>query len=64
MKDKRKHHGTVDEQYWNNSFVNPTWLPLFYRSSEAINLVQLDLTTGWHAGEMQVNFEFYKIHNT
>ena len=50
--------------HWNNSFVNPTWLPLCYKSSKAINLVQLDLTAGWHAGEMQVNFEFYKIHNT
>ena len=47
--------------HWNNSFVNPTWLPLFYKSSKAINLVQLDLTVGWHAGEMQVNFEFYKF---
>ena len=50
---------------WNNSFVNPTRLPLLYRNFRAIALVEPGLTAGWlagwQAGEMQVNFEFLKF---
>ena len=50
----------------NNSFINPTQLPLLRRNSRAITLEEPCLTTGWLAGwltgwladKMQVNFEF------
>ena len=49
----------------NNSFVNPTRLPLLCRNSRAVALVELGLTAGWQAGwlidEMQVNFKFLKF---
>ena len=53
----------------NNSFVNPTRLPLLCRNSEAVALAEPGLITGWQAGwlsswlaeEMQVNFQFLKI---
>ena len=49
----------------NNSFVNPMWLPLLYRNSRVVALVELGLMAGWLAGwlahEMQVNFKFLKF---
>ena len=49
----------------NNSFVNPTRLPLLCRNSRAIALVEPGLMAGWQAGwlidEMQVNFKFLKF---
>ena len=49
----------------NNSFVNPTRLPLLYRNSRAVELAEPGLTAGWLAGwladEMQVNFNFLKF---
>ena len=51
--------------FWNNSFVNPTRLPLLCRNSRPVALVELGLTTGWLAGwlidEMRVNFNFLKF---
>ena len=35
---------------WNNSFVNPTRLPLLCRNSRTVALVELGLTAGRHAG--------------
>ena len=35
---------------WNNSFVNPTRLPLLCRNFRAIALVELDFMAGWLAG--------------
>ena len=34
----------------NNSFINPTRLPLLSRNSRAVVLVKPGLTAGWHAG--------------
>ena len=45
---------------WNNIFVNPP-LPLSCEISGALHLVQLGLTAGWQADEIQVNFEIFKI---
>ena len=49
----------------NNSFVNPTQLPLLCRNSRAIALMEPGLTPGWLAGwladEMRVNFKFLKF---
>ena len=45
----------------NNIFVNPLPLPLLYEISGALHLVQPDLTAGWQADEIQVNFEIFKI---
>ena len=49
----------------NNSFVNPTRLPLLCRNSRAVALAELGLTAGWLAGwlieEIQVNFKFLKF---
>ena len=49
----------------NNSFVNPTQLPLLCRNFRAVALAEPGLTAGWLAGwpadEMQVNFEFLKF---
>ena len=46
----------------NNSFVNPTRLPLLCRNSRAVALAEPGLTAGWQAGwlidEMRVNFKF------
>ena len=48
----------------NNSFVNPTRLPLLCRNFRAVALAEMALTAGrlagWLADEMQVNFEFLK----
>ena len=42
----------------NNSFVNPTQLPLLCRNSRAVALVHLDVTAGWLAGRHKVeNFK-------
>ena len=53
----------------DNSFVNPTQLPLLCRNSRAVALAQPSLMAGWLAGrlagwlidEMQVNFKFLKF---
>ena len=50
----------------NNSFVNPTQLPLLCRNFRTIALAEPDLTAGWLAGwladEILVNFEFLKFN--
>ena len=55
----------------NNSFVNPTRLPLLCRSSRAVALVELGLTAGWQAGWLASwlvyrqnagKFQIFKIH--
>ena len=45
----------------NNSFVNPTRLPLLCRNFRAVALAEPGLTAGWLVDEMQVNFEFLKF---
>ena len=49
----------------NNSFVNPTQLPLLCRNSRAVTLAEPSLTAGWLAGwlidEIRVNFKFLKF---
>ena len=53
----------------NNSFVNPTRLPLLCRNSRAVALAEPGLTAGrlagwlagWLSDEMQVNFKFLKF---
>ena len=49
----------------NNSFVNPTRLPLLCRNPRAVALAELGLTAGWLAGwlidEIRVNFKFLKF---
>ena len=51
--------------FWNNSFVNPTRLPLFCKNSRAVALAEPGLTAGWLTGwlidEMLVNFKFLKF---
>ena len=50
---------------WNNSFVNPTRLPLLCRNFRAVALAEPGLTAGWLAGwladEMRINFKFLKF---
>ena len=46
---------------WNNSFENPTRLPLLCRNSRAVALAEPGLTAGWLADEMRVNFIFLKF---
>ena len=49
----------------NNSFINPTRLPLLCRNSKAVELVEPGLTAGWLAGwlidEIWVNFKSLKF---
>ena len=49
----------------NNSFVNPTRLPLLCRNSRAIALTEPGFMAGWLAGwqadKMRVNFKFIKF---
>ena len=49
----------------NNSFVNPTRLPLLCRNSRAVVLAKSGLMAGWQAGwlidKTQVNFNFLKF---
>ena len=50
----------------NNSFVNPTQLPLLCRNSRAIALAELGLMAGWLAGRLAggqnvSEFQFFKI---
>ena len=49
----------------NNSFVNPTRLPLLCRNSRAVALAEPGFTAGWLAGwlidEIRVNFKFLKF---
>ena len=47
----------------NNSFVNPTRLPLLCKNSRAIALAELGLTAGWLAGRRNAGkFQIFKIH--
>ena len=49
----------------NNSFVNPTRLPLLCRNFRAVALAEPGLTAGWLADwlidEIRVNFKFLKF---
>ena len=45
----------------NNSFVNPTRLPLLCRNSRAVALAELGLTAGWLIDKMRVNFKLLKF---
>ena len=46
----------------NNSFVNPTRLPLLCRNSRAVALAELGLTAGWLAGRQNAGkFPIFKI---
>ena len=40
----------------NNSFVNPTRLPLLFRNARAVELVEPGIMASWLADEMRVNF--------
>ena len=47
----------------NNSFVNPTRLPLLCRNSRAVALAELGLTAGWLADRRNAGkFQIFKIH--
>ena len=55
----------------NNSFVNPTRLPLLCRNSRAVALAEPGLTAGWQAGWLAGwladrrnpgKFQNFKIH--
>ena len=51
----------------NNSFVNPTRLPLLCRNSRAVALAEPGLTAGWLAGWLAGRrnagkFQIFKIH--
>ena len=47
----------------NNSFVNPTRLPLLCRNSRAVALAEPGLTAGWLAGRRNAGkFQIFKIH--
>ena len=45
----------------NNIFVNPPLLPSLCEVSGTLHLTQLGLTAGRLAGEIQVNFEIFKV---
>ena len=45
----------------NNSFVNPTRLPLLCRNSRAVALAEPGLTAGWLIDKIRVNFKFLKF---
>ena len=47
----------------NNSFVNPTQLPLLCRNSRAIALAQPGHTAGWLADRRNAGkFQIFRIH--
>ena len=47
----------------NNSFVNPTRLPLLCRNSRAVALAEPGLTAGWLADRRNVGkFQIFKIY--
>ena len=47
----------------NNSFVNPTRLPLLCRNSRAVALAEPGLTAGWLADRRNPSkFQIFKIH--
>ena len=37
---------------WNNSFVNPTQLPLLCEKTGALAIVEPGLTSGWQSGRL------------
>ena len=45
----------------NNSFINPTRLPLLCRNFRAVALAEPALMAGWLADKMRINFEFLKF---
>ena len=47
--------------FQNNSFVNPTRLPLLCRNSRAVALAEPGLTVGWLIDEIRLNFKFLKF---
>ena len=48
--------------FWNNSFVNPTRLPLLCRNSRAVALAEPGLTAGWLAVRRNAGkFQIFKI---
>ena len=51
----------------NNSFINPTRLPLLCRNFRAVALAEPGLTAGWLAGQLAGRqnagkFRIFKIH--
>ena len=49
--------------FQNNSFVNPTRLPLLCRNSRAVALAEPGLTAGWLADRRNGRkFQIFKIH--
>ena len=47
----------------NNSFINPTRLPLLCRNSRAVALAEPGLTAGWLADRRNVGkIQIFKIH--
>ena len=47
----------------NNSFVNPTRLPLLCRNSRAVALAEPGRTVGWLADRQNAcKFQIFKIH--
>ena len=47
---------------WNNSFINPTRLPLLCRNSRVVALAELGLTAGWLADRRNAGkFQFLKF---
>ena len=49
--------------FQNNSFVNPSRLPLLCRNSRAVALVEPGLMAGWLADRRNVGkFQIFKIH--
>ena len=49
--------------FQNNSFINPTRLPLLCRNSRAVALAEPGLTAGWLADRQNAGkFQIFKIH--
>ena len=47
--------------FQNNSFINPTRLPLLCRNSIAVALAEPGLTAGWLIDKIRINFKFLKF---
>ena len=45
----------------NNILINPPALPILCKIPGALHLAQPDLTAGWQADKIQVNFEIFKV---
>ena len=47
----------------NNSFVNPTQLPLLCKNSRAVALAEPGFTAGWLADRQNAGkFQIFKVH--